>query len=206
MDSEHERHRPFAAVSLVPKTPVVVKPRLLQVFLLVACVGTVLPFRAKYVATRTTQGTMQIAVRDYLATSYSLTPILSTDGGGFHRLASFGAGTREGMQTLRGIRPTCSWLSSLVPPLGIVPVLLIRRGWINYYLESEIPRTLRNESVAGGSIYFGAKHLMAYAQLCLVADELGRCVSKARRGQGAHERASQTWLCFPEALSPRLRI
>lgn len=56
---------------------------------------------------------------------------------------------------------------------------MIRREWINYYLESEIPRTLDDESVAGGSIYFGAKHLMAYAQLCLIAEELGRCVSKA---------------------------
>eukprot|EP00752_Nemacystus_decipiens_P012462 g11038.t2 len=46
--------------------------------------------------------------------------------------------------------------------------------WINFYLEAEIPRSLDDGSVAGGSIYFGGKHLMAYAQLCLVAEELGR--------------------------------
>lgn len=57
-------------------------------------------------------------------------------------------------------------------------VFLNPRQWINFYLESEIPRTLADESVAGGSIYFGAKHLMAYTQLCLIANELGRCVTR----------------------------
>ncbi|CAM9110958.1 unnamed protein product [Scytosiphon promiscuus] len=47
-------------------------------------------------------------------------------------------------------------------------------GWITYYLEAEIPVPLVRDTVAGGSVYFGAKHLMAYAQLCLVAAELGR--------------------------------
>lgn len=46
------------------------------------------------------------------------------------------------------------------------------REWIEYYLEREIYVPLDN--VAGSSVYFGAKNLMAYAQLCLVADELGR--------------------------------
>ena len=45
---------------------------------------------------------------------------------------------------------------------------------MDYYLESEINVPLDN--VAGGSVYFGAKHLMAYAQLCLIAEERGRCV------------------------------
>ncbi|CAM9191796.1 unnamed protein product, partial [Hapterophycus canaliculatus] len=47
-----------------------------------------------------------------------------------------------------------------------------KRGWIEYYLESEIAAPLDN--VAGSSVYFGAKNLMAYAQLCLVAEEMGR--------------------------------
>lgn len=46
------------------------------------------------------------------------------------------------------------------------------REWIEYYLEREIYVPLDN--VAGSSVYFGAKNLMAYAQLCLVADELAR--------------------------------
>ncbi|CAM9161037.1 unnamed protein product, partial [Hapterophycus canaliculatus] len=49
-----------------------------------------------------------------------------------------------------------------------------QRGWITYYLEAEIPVPFIRDTVAGGSVYFGAKHLMAYAQLCLVAAELGR--------------------------------
>lgn len=49
-----------------------------------------------------------------------------------------------------------------------------RREWITYYLEAEIPVPFVRDTVAGGSIYFGAKHVMAYAQLCLVAAELGR--------------------------------
>ena len=48
----------------------------------------------------------------------------------------------------------------------------LRRGWVDYYLESEINVPLDN--VAGPSVYFGAKHLMAYAQLCLIAEETGR--------------------------------
>ena len=43
---------------------------------------------------------------------------------------------------------------------------------MNYYLESEINVPLDN--FAGDSVYFGAKHLMAYAQLCLIAEETGR--------------------------------
>ena len=43
---------------------------------------------------------------------------------------------------------------------------------MDYYLESEINVPLDN--VAGPSVYFGAKHLMAYAQLCLIAEETGR--------------------------------
>lgn len=31
-------------------------------------------------------------------------------------------------------------------------------------------------AVAGWSVYFGAKNLMAYAQLCLVAEAIGRFV------------------------------
>ena len=46
------------------------------------------------------------------------------------------------------------------------------RDWIGYYLEQEI--ALSPQSIAGESVYFGAKHLMAYAQLCLVASELAR--------------------------------
>eukprot|EP00904_Undaria_pinnatifida_P011661 jgi/Undpi1/7625/HiC_scaffold_23.g10098.m1 len=44
--------------------------------------------------------------------------------------------------------------------------------WIEYYLELEIADKLEN--VAGTSVYFGAKNLMAYAQLCLVASQIGR--------------------------------
>ncbi|CAN0065398.1 unnamed protein product, partial [Ectocarpus sp. 6 AP-2014] len=47
-------------------------------------------------------------------------------------------------------------------------------AWITYYLEAEIAIPLNKEEVAGGSVYFGAKYLMAYSQLCLVAAELGR--------------------------------
>ena len=39
-------------------------------------------------------------------------------------------------------------------------------------MESEINVPLDN--FAGDSVYFGAKHLMAYAQLCLIAEETGR--------------------------------
>eukprot|EP00903_Cladosiphon_okamuranus_P008293 g7980.t1 len=62
----------------------------------------------------------------------------------------------------------------------------VQRGWIEYYLEEEIPVPLDN--VAEGSVYFGAKNLMAYAQLCLVANELGRndlvepCVDQVEAG------------------------
>lgn len=52
------------------------------------------------------------------------------------------------------------------------------RGWIEHHLEKEIPVPLDN--VAEGSVYFGAKNLMAYAQLCLVARELGRQGNCAR--------------------------
>jgi len=48
------------------------------------------------------------------------------------------------------------------------------RNWINYYLDTEIPVSLEKASVAGSSIYFGGKHLMAYASLCLVAAEFER--------------------------------
>lgn len=46
------------------------------------------------------------------------------------------------------------------------------RAWIEFYLEKEISQTLNN--VAGSSVYFGAKNLMAYAQLCLIAGQIGR--------------------------------
>lgn len=44
--------------------------------------------------------------------------------------------------------------------------------WITYYLERELAQDLDN--YAGSSVYFGGKNLMAYAQLCLVASEIGR--------------------------------
>ncbi|CAM9159945.1 unnamed protein product [Ectocarpus fasciculatus] len=50
----------------------------------------------------------------------------------------------------------------------------LQMAWIAYYLEAEIAVPLITEEVAGGSVYFGAKYLMAYSQLCLVAAELGR--------------------------------
>eukprot|EP00752_Nemacystus_decipiens_P007462 g6667.t1 len=62
----------------------------------------------------------------------------------------------------------------------------VERGWIEYYLEQEIPVPLDN--VAGSSVYFGAKNLMAYAQLCLIAEEMGRddlvepCVDQVEAG------------------------
>lgn len=56
------------------------------------------------------------------------------------------------------------------------------RGWVEYYLEREIPVPLDN--VAGSSVYFGGKHLMAYAQLCLVAEEMGRQVKRDCRPFG----------------------
>ncbi|CAN0304217.1 unnamed protein product [Ascophyllum nodosum] len=62
----------------------------------------------------------------------------------------------------------------------------VQRDWIGYYLEQEI--ALSPQSIAGESVYFGAKHLMAYAQLCLVASELARydlveeCVDKVEAG------------------------
>lgn len=52
------------------------------------------------------------------------------------------------------------------------PFFHCKREWIEFYLESEIADELEN--VAGTSVYFGAKNLMAYAQLCLVASEIGR--------------------------------
>lgn len=48
-----------------------------------------------------------------------------------------------------------------------------KRQWIEYYLAIEIAVPLDN--VAGSSVYFGAKNLMAYAQLCLIAAEMERC-------------------------------
>ena len=59
-------------------------------------------------------------------------------------------------------------------------MLYSNREWIEYYLESEIADSLDN--VAGTSVYFGAKNLMAYAQLCLVASQIGRqAVTKLNR-------------------------
>lgn len=52
----------------------------------------------------------------------------------------------------------------------------ILRAWIEHHLELEIQKPLYIDAVAGWSVYFGAKNLMAYAQLCLVAEEIGRCV------------------------------
>ena len=46
------------------------------------------------------------------------------------------------------------------------------REWIKFHLEEEINQQLDN--VAGVSVYFGGKNLMAYAQLCLTAEEIGR--------------------------------
>ena len=46
------------------------------------------------------------------------------------------------------------------------------REWIKFHLEEEINQQLDN--VAGVSVYFGGKNLMAYAQLCLIAEEIGR--------------------------------
>ncbi|CAM9216242.1 unnamed protein product [Ascophyllum nodosum] len=48
----------------------------------------------------------------------------------------------------------------------------LEMDWIEFYLEREISQPLVN--VAGASVYFGAKNMMAYAQMCLVADEIGR--------------------------------
>lgn len=53
------------------------------------------------------------------------------------------------------------------------------RAWIEHHLAEEIQKPLYLDAVAGWSVYFGAKNLMAYAQLCLVAEEIGRY--KARR-------------------------
>ena len=61
-------------------------------------------------------------------------------------------------------------------------MLYSNREWIEYYLESEIAASLDN--VAGTSVYFGAKNLMAYAQLCLVASQIGRqAVTKLNRSE-----------------------
>ncbi|CAM9212408.1 unnamed protein product, partial [Ectocarpus sp. 12 AP-2014] len=65
--------------------------------------------------------------------------------------------------------PEFEWIPSMS---GITDSL--QMAWINYYLEAEIAVPLNTEEVAGGSVYFGAKHLMAYSQLCLVAAQLGR--------------------------------
>lgn len=54
----------------------------------------------------------------------------------------------------------------------------VDRQWIEYYLEAEIMATLDN--FAGGSIYFGSKNLMAYAQLCLIAEEVERYADDSR--------------------------
>ena len=48
------------------------------------------------------------------------------------------------------------------------------REWIEHYLQEEIAAPPEQESVAGYSVAVGAKNLMAYAQLCLVAKEIGR--------------------------------
>ncbi|CAM9319222.1 unnamed protein product [Choristocarpus tenellus] len=61
-----------------------------------------------------------------------------------------------------------------LPPIDWLPsssgLTSLQREWIEYFLTQEITETLDN--FAGESIYFGGKHLMAYAQLCLVAEEL----------------------------------
>lgn len=48
----------------------------------------------------------------------------------------------------------------------------INSEWVTFYLERELATELDN--YAGSSVYFGGKNLMAYAQLCLVAAEIGR--------------------------------
>ena len=52
------------------------------------------------------------------------------------------------------------------------------REWIEHYLQEEIAAPPAQESVAGSSVAVGAKNLMAYAQLCLVAEEVGRRENK----------------------------
>ncbi|CAM9504804.1 unnamed protein product, partial [Ectocarpus fasciculatus] len=61
-------------------------------------------------------------------------------------------------------------------------------AWIEHHLEEEIEKPLYLAAVAGSSVYFGAKNLMAYAQLCLIAEEIGRddllpmCVDQVEMG------------------------
>ena len=55
------------------------------------------------------------------------------------------------------------------------------RDWIEHFLEIEIDVALDLNDVAGTSVYVGAKNLMAYAQLCLVAEEIGRWAETYRR-------------------------
>eukprot|EP00903_Cladosiphon_okamuranus_P021661 g19915.t1 len=68
--------------------------------------------------------------------------------------------------------------------------------WIEHHLELEIEKPLYIDAVAGWSVYFGAKNLMAYAQLCLVAEEIGRddllgqCVDKVEVGFDAYLRST----------------
>ncbi|CAM9422577.1 unnamed protein product [Discosporangium mesarthrocarpum] len=47
-----------------------------------------------------------------------------------------------------------------------------QREWVEYHLEKEIIAPL--DDTTGSSVYFGGKHMMAYAQLCLIATEMGR--------------------------------
>lgn len=46
------------------------------------------------------------------------------------------------------------------------------REWIEFFLEREIMQPLVYTD--GPSVYFGGKNIMAYAEMCLVANELGR--------------------------------
>ncbi len=56
------------------------------------------------------------------------------------------------------------------------------------------------DNVAGSSVYFGAKNLMAYAQLCLIADEMerrakhiGSPLGNAQRVMAAYPPLSSRW-------------
>ncbi|CAN0416063.1 unnamed protein product, partial [Ascophyllum nodosum] len=107
-----------------------------------------------------------------------------------------GSPTKGDMQLLRGSNwtlvedlPAFDW----VPPVSEI-TSATEMEWINYYLEKEIFQELHN--VAGASVYFGAKNLMAYAQLCLIAGEIGRddleafCVDQVEAGLAIYTSSS----------------
>ena len=84
---------------------------------------------------------------------------------------------RRGLKQLTQQRTSILTIEAVVSSMrqtGRLRMFQTLRAWIEHHLEEEIEQPLYIDVVAGWSVYFGAKNLMAYAQLCLVAEAIGR--------------------------------